>query len=282
MALLLTAVSAVLLPAAVAAVVVALGRVLGKRSGTAEASPWWTASAVGLAYLAGHLAVARPSIPPIDVTDRIPFLALAAAVVAAVEAAAKPGPRVRAAVRFVLVALALGLILGPVIGAGDIPREVVVWLSASVAVALVAWIDLEALIARPRGADVLRALILTSGGASVALMIAESAVLCLLAAALTAALTAAWVVARGAFHQGHLSTAVAVLTALVLEGFVYATLPATSAALLAAAPAATWVTRLGPLRRLGPWSSATLGAVAVLVPIGLAAWLAVSPSPSYP
>ena len=64
---------AVIVSAAVAAGVVGLGRVLGRRVG-----PGFAASGVGLAYVAGQVAAARPAIPPADVTDRIPWLALAA------------------------------------------------------------------------------------------------------------------------------------------------------------------------------------------------------------
>ena len=64
----------------------------------------------------------------------------------------------------------------------------------------------------------------------------------------------------------------------MLEGYVYASLPASVALLLSMAFAMSWVTRLGPARRLGPWAYATLGAVAVMIPVGIAVGLAVKAS----
>ena len=74
--------------------------------------------------------------------------------------------------------------------------------------------------------------------------------------------------------------AVAVLTALVLEGYVYASLPLPSALLLAAAPGAAWLTRVSPSRRLGPWASAAIGVVVVFAPVCLAVGIAASLSPA--
>jgi hypothetical protein len=274
------AVFAVALPAAVAAWVVALGRVLGRRRDPSGGGPWWAASAVGLAYLAGHVAVARPAVPPADVTDRIPWLALAATALALFEAFRSPGLPARAVGRSLLAVLTLWLVLGPVLAAGDLSREMAVTLAASAAVALLAWADLEALAAWAAGADVARALLITAAGAGPALLLSGSAVLGQLGAALAAALAAAWLATRGRPPAGAVPVAAALLTALVLEGHVYAALPGASALLLAAAPAGVWLTRLGPVRRLGPRAVAALGSAAVLVPVAVAVGLAVSSSPS--
>jgi hypothetical protein len=274
-----TAILAVAAAAAVAAVVIGLGRLAGARREAGRGRPWWAASAVGLAYLAGHFVAARPAVPPADVTDRIPWLALAATALALAESA---GRWMRATGWTLLAALAVGLVLGPVIGAGDFSREVVVWLAASIAVAVLSWADLAVLSARPDRSDLLRALLITCGGAAAALPLSGFGMGGPLSAALAAALAAAWLAARGEVPAGYAPVAATVLTALVLEGFVYAVLPAASAVLLAAAPAATWLTRLGPVRRLGPWASAAVGGAAVLVPVAVAVGLAAAAVESSP
>jgi len=257
----LQSVMAVGASAGVAAVVAGLGR-----------RRWWGAAAVGLAYVAGHAAVARPAVPPVEVTDRLPWVALAAAALAVYEAARPSAAVGRGVGRCLLGALTLGLMLGPVHNPG------VVWFGATVAVALASWVNLGALAAGPQGSDVFRGLLITAGGAGVVLLLSGSAVLGILGLALTAALAGGWLGARGVPPEGSLPTAAVVLGALVLEGYVYASLPASGALLLAAAPAGTWVGRLGPARRLGPWASATLGAACVLVPVGIAVGLAVAAS----
>jgi hypothetical protein len=115
----------------------------------------------------------------------------------------------------------------------------------------------------------------------VAAVLSGSAVVGFLSLALASALGAAWLVAPRAPSGGSVTTAAAVLAALVLVGFEYASLPAASALLIAAAPAAAWLTRPGPVRRLNPWARGVIEAVAVLVPIGVAVAIAARESPPY-
>ena len=258
--------------ASVAAVLAGVARALGGKPGG-----WVGASAVGSGYVAGHLVFAWPAIPPVDVTDRIPWLALAAVLVAVFEAGRTPRPWTRWVGRSVLAALVLGAMLGPVAGAPGMLR---VWLIPGL-VALLAWADVEVLAARCALADVLRALLITAGGTTVALVFAGSAVLPFLCAVLTAALAGGWlVVVRDGPPRGWVTVALAVLTALVLDGSIYAFLPVPTALLLAAAPAMTWLTRLGPARRLGRWPALAFGTVSVLIPIAIAIAVAVALTPS--
>lgn len=275
----LTVVSAVVVAAVVAAGVVGLGRVLGARRGPGGSLPWWTAAAVGLAYAAGHLGVARPRYPFAEVTDRLPLLALAAAALAAFEAARPRGFAVKAVGRVPLAGLTLWLILGPVVTAGEVEPEMKTRLAVSAAAALAAWACVEALAARPVGPEVACALLVTAGGAAVALVLSHSLVLGQLAVALAAALAGARLAARGGWPAGYVPAALAVLTGLVLEGHVYASLPGAPALLLAAAPASAWLARLGPVRRRGAWAVASAATLAALVPVGVAVGLAVSASP---
>jgi hypothetical protein len=77
---------------------------------------------------------------------------------------------------------------------------------------------------------------------------------------------------------GGIVVASAVLTALVIEGFVYAFLPTSSALLLAGSPAMLWLTRLGPVARLGPKGRAAVASGLILIPIAVAVGLGLASS----
>ena len=85
----------VTLPAVLAAAAIGLCRVLGARERSSQGDSTWSSLAIGLAYIAGQAAVARPAFPPVEVTDRIPWLALAATVLAVAEAVWALAPWVR-------------------------------------------------------------------------------------------------------------------------------------------------------------------------------------------
>ena len=85
----------VTLPAVVAAAAIGLCRVLGARERSSQGDSTWSSLAIGLAYIAGQAAVARPAFPSVGVTDRIPWLALAATVLAVAEAVWALAPWVR-------------------------------------------------------------------------------------------------------------------------------------------------------------------------------------------
>ncbi len=261
----------VMISAAIAAALAGMGRALGGKIGG-----WVGASAVGFGYAAGHIAAAPLAFPPVDVTDRIPWLALAAVMVAVFEAVRTPGPVTRWVGRSLLAALMLGLMLGPVVGAEGMVRVSLI----SGLVALVAWADVEVLASRCQTVDALRALLITAGGAAVALVIAGSVVLGFLSAVLAAALAGGWLVAmRADPPSGWVMAASLVLTALVLEGSIYASLPAPAALLLAVSPAMAWLTRLGPARRLGRWPALAFGTVVVSIPVAIAVAVAVALAP---
>ena len=264
-----TTLFAVLLPAMVAAGVVGLARRFGRW--------WWSASAVGLASSAAHLALARPAFPPSDVTDRVFFIALAAVALAVFEAARRLGSPGRIAGRALLAALTLGLVLGPVIG----NEALTVRLVASAVVALAAWANVEALAARGDASAAFGALLVTAAGAGLVLLLSGSAVLGQLGVALSAALAGAWLSSGFRTPEGFAPAGSAVLVALLVIGFVYASLPGLSALGLAVAPAAAWVVEVCPARRWNPWARAALGAAALAIPIGVAVALAISASPAY-
>jgi len=268
-----TAGFALILASALAAGLSSLAARSARRRGPDAAAPWWGALVVGLAYALGHAGVATPSIPPADVTDRVPLVALAGAVVAAFGSGRRVGFPARAAGSLGLATLACVALLGPVLGAGDLPRETVAWLASTAVVTLLAALNVALLDAPARRSELWAALTALAVGAGVVLVLANSAVLFQLGGVLALMLAASLLGSWGLPVGGGGPVAAAVLTALVVEGFVYAFLPAPAALLLAASPAVLWLTRLGPVARLGPTARAAVGAGLVLIPVAVAAGL---------
>jgi hypothetical protein len=267
------------LPALVAAATIGLGRALSAAKWSTRGDSLWGGPAIGLAFIAGQAVIAMPSFPPVDVTDRIPWLAMVAILLAVAEATWSFAPWQRFVGRAILLTLILGLMLGPVISAGDLAWTTIGWLSAAAVMAALAWLNLWATEGVSQGRDAYRGLMLTSGGAALVLILSGSAVLCLLCLVLTVSLAAAQIAAWHRAPVSGLIVAGAVLTALIIEGYVYASMSLWSALLLAAAPAGTWITRTEPLRGKKGISAMVLGTITVLVPVALAVgWAAVSSS----
>ena len=269
--------TAMALPALFAATAIGLGRALGARQGSALGDSLWAGPAIGLAYIAGQATIAMPSFPPVDVTDRIPWLALVAMLMALTEAFWSFAPRQRFLGRALLLILILGLMLGPVISPGDLAWTTIGWLSPAAVTAVLAWFNLWALEGASHGRDAFRGLTLTSGGAVLVLLLSASAVLGLLGLALTVSLAVAGSSARNRCTASGLLVGGTLLTSLILEGYVYASMSPCSALLLAAAPAGVWMTRLQPPRERVGITTTVLGTLGVLAPVGLAiGWAATS------
>jgi hypothetical protein len=276
------AVSVLVVPAVVAALVLMAVRWVCRRGGFAGGDRVAAAAALGAGYLAGHLGNAPPAFPPLDVTDRLPWLAGAATLLGILEAA-RPSPAwARWENRLLMAALVLGVVLGPVLEATAATRPGQAWLAGLGLALLLSWANLEALAARLPGAVLGPALLLVAVGAAAALVLSGSLVLGQLGGALAAALAAVGVLSGRSvglsLGGGGVAVLVATLGALLLEGHVYAALPASAACALAAAPAATWAGAVGPIRRAARWKAALVAAVATLVPVGLALGLVLAAS----
>jgi hypothetical protein len=270
-----TAAFAVLLAMALAAGLSALAARTFRRRGFA---PWWGALAVGLAYVLAHAGVATPAIPPVDVTDRVPMLALAGAVVAASLAGGRDVLWARVVGYLGLAALAYVVMLGPVLGAGagDYSRETIIQLALIAVGSLLAMLNLALLDAPSQRPKFWAALTVLALGTGVILVLANSAVLFQLGGVLALVLAASLLGAWGLPVGGGIPVAATVLTALVIEGAVYAFLPATAALVLAAAPAVLWLVRLGPLARLGPKGRVVVASGLILIPLAVAVFLVLS------
>jgi hypothetical protein len=245
-----------------------------------KAPPHWGGAAVGLAYALGHAGVAMPSFPPSDVTDRIPMIALLGGAVAVILAGNRGGLRGRVAGYLGLAASASIVMLGPVLGAEDISRERWAWLAGTAITSSFAALNVAMLDAPARRPELWAALTVLALGTGVVLVLANSAILFQLGGVLTLALAASLLGAWGMPVGGGIAVGVAVLTALIVEGFVYAFLPASAALALAFAPAALWLTRLGALGRLGPKARGSIAMCLILVPVAVAIGLVIASKPS--
>ncbi len=272
-----TAALAVLLAMALAAgLSVLAARAVRRRGFLSGTAPWWGALAVGLAYTLGHAGVATPAIPPSDVTDRVPILAFAAAVVAVALAGGRDVLWARVVGYLGLAALAYVVMLGPLLGAEDHPREMIIQLAVIAVGVLLATLNLALLDAPSRRPELWAALTVLALGTGVILVLANSLVLFQLGGVLAVVLAASLLGAWGLPVGGGIPVAVAVLTALIVDGAVYAFLPATAALVLAGAPAILWLIRLGPLTRLGPKGRAVVGVGLILIPLAVAVILVLS------
>jgi hypothetical protein len=265
-------------------VVGAAGLVLTRwtRKGGSEPSPRVLAVGIGAGFIAGALALGwPPPFPPMDVADRTLWVALVGTVFAVLAPRAAWARWLGLAV---LAALVYVAILGPILPDTSGTRAGLKWLVAVGLVVLASWANLAALGERLEGAALIGPLLVLAAGISVVLIASHSLVLCTLGLALTSALAApgvaSWFWPLGRTVRGAVPIVLAVLTALVLNGHIYADVPTSSALVLAAAPAAAWSARLGPVRRRAPWVAALAAVGATLVPVGVAVGLALAAAPA--
>jgi hypothetical protein len=273
----------VVVPAVVAAVTAALGGWLARRLGVAEAGRAAVAVALGAGTLAAQFASALPHFPPIEVTDRIPWLVGLLMLLGLLESTHPSPGWARWKDRLLVAILVLALVLGPALGP-DWPslRDLAVECGLVLGI-LVGWGSLEGLAAHRSTAVLGPALLAVAGCTSAALLLSGSVVLGRISGGLTAALGAVWVLSwwlpDQALGRGGVSVLVATVAALLIEGRVYSFLPLEAAIALAAAPLLAWLAFAGPARRLASWQSALLAAVLCLVPAGVAVGLALRAAP---
>jgi hypothetical protein len=278
------ALSVLVVPSLVAAVTLAAAGWAGRRLGLSGGGQAAVALALGAGAIAAQVGNAPPAFPPIEVTDRIPWLVVAAVLLGLCESV-RPSPGwARWENRLLLTLLTMGLVLGPVLGENWPTRSDLTRQGGLVLMMLAAWGNLEALAARRSMAVLGPSVLVVAASTGAALLLSGSMVLGQLGLGLAAAVAAIWVLSLWLhllLGRGGIPVLVAAYGALLIEGHVYAGLPASSAYLLAAAPLAAWVGFVGPARRLAAWQSALLSAVATLVPAAVALGLAIAASPGY-
>jgi hypothetical protein len=270
-------------PATIAAGIAIVAGFVARRFGNEGAGQAAVALALGAGTIAAQCAVAWPHVPPIDVTDRLPWLVGLVMVLGLLESTHPSPGWARWENRLLVAVVALALVLGPVLGPEWPSRRDLTIEGGLVVAILFAWFNLERMGSGRSTAVLGPALLAVAGGTAPALLFAGNAVLFRVAGGLTAALGAVWVVSwwlsDRTLSRGGVPVLTVTVAALLLVGSIYSSLPREAAILLAAAPLAAWPAFAGPARRLAAWQSALLATVLCLVPVAIAVGLALKASP---
>ena len=273
----------------VAAGVCGLALLLGKENARRALGPL----AIGLAYGTGQLVITGwKSFPPADTTNWLPYFALGAAALGVFvpegRASARPGreesrPSERRSwphlLLFALVtAGAWRLLLKPKFRYGWSPGQGWLWLTG-LALAIVFLAVVVDLLARrtSKPIELPAYLLIVCAGTVGALMLSGSILLAQLATVLGAAIfgTLVLTIRRLAPGNGMAPVFSLLLGALLISGYFFASLPATSAALLIVAP----VLALVPAGKPDTFRAFAVRAALVLLPVMAAVILAFRASP---
>jgi len=243
-----------ILPAVVVALLVATGicaLALGWRSRGARAVVAPCAS--GLGYICGHLmATGWTGFPPVDTINWLPYFALVAMLLGILHEALPLSPRLwlRLLVFALFSAGVMCLLLKPRLQSDWTFSQGLVWV-VCLAVGMVALgVVCDALCrqspAKPIATPLF--LLIPSGGAVIALVLSGSLLLGQLAAVLAAAVFGSFILGlrQIALGKGVAPVFATLFSTLIVSGYYFAELPASSALLLAVAPALALV-RTGKL-----------------------------------
>ena len=234
--------------------------------------------AVGVAYFVGHLFVTGwVAFPPADTTNWLPGFALLTALLSAFCGVVTRKAWVRVLILSLVSAGALRLLLKPKFEYGWSLTEGYVWVALLAAAMVLVTIILDALVQRPAMAVEMPALLLIiCAGTFGALVLSGSMLLGQFTVVLGAAILGTLVFSARKLNvsRGIVPVFSLLLVALLLSGYFFAELPATSAALIALAP----VLALIPIRRLA-LPAFPVRAALVSVPILVALVLAFRSSP---
>jgi hypothetical protein len=211
---------------------------------------WWKSAgrcagaiAIGAGYIAGHvLAAGWSPFPPRHATHWLFWFAIIGIIAAVVDALFRPKRMVRVVPWVIICTIACRLILQPKFTYGWSAAEGWLWVFAIALGVVVPTCCLDLVERRPFGMATLFSLAtVLCGGTCVALTLSGSLLLGQLAFILTAIAAACFLLIIAWATPFHPSGAAAPLSlvcaGLWLSGFFYAELPATSALLLALAPA---------------------------------------------
>jgi hypothetical protein len=270
------------LPALIAGLTAGVASWAGQRIGVAssEAGPASVALGLGAGIIAAQLVNAPPAYPPIDVTDRIPGLVLAATLLGVCEALCPSPGWARWENRVLLTLLVLGAILSPVLGPNWPAWQDLLRQGTLAFFLLFVWANLEPLAAARSTALAIPSLMVVAASTTAALFLSGSIVLGQIGAGLMAALAAVWVLSPWLsdrpFARGAIPVLVTTTTALLVTGHIYASLPFSAALLLGGASLASWAGCVGLARRLAAWQAASLGAAASLLIVTFALGLVIA------
>jgi hypothetical protein len=249
------------------------------KSGTRS---WGAAVGLSLGFAAAYLAMmGLPAFPPSEGSQWLPIFALVAGVEAGVEGTFCLKRWFVWTLRALLTASILGITLYSVSSAWT-PRALVLLFVGLEVVTLAIWAALEPLAAKSTGAAVPASFTVSAFGLIFVAFGAHYTMLALWAAGLMTGLAACTVAMLGSkrlsFAHGGVGVALMLLFAVSLAGYFYADMRAVCPFLLIAGPLALWLGRIGPIARMARWQRAIILTLAVLLPVGTAAYLANSES----
>jgi hypothetical protein len=273
-----------ILPAVIVALLAATGVCavgLGwpRRGATVVLAP----CASGFGYACGHfMATGWTAFPPVDTTNWLPYLALAAALLGIVHETSSLPAWLRLLAFALFSAGAVSLLLRPKLQSDWAGGQGLLWVGC-LAVGMVALGVVCDGLCRYSPAPIATPvfLLIPCGGAAIALMLSGSMLLGQLAAVLAAAVAGSFILTlrHVTVGKGVAPVFATLLSALVVSGYFFAELPAQSALLLAIAPALALV-RTGKLPVL--WAVAVrAGLVAAVVVIALITAFLASPPLEY-
>lgn len=208
------------------------------------------ASGAGIACTLGFVAAwfaiyGWPALPPRDVTQWLPFLAVLAAVVGIVESATRFGIGLRWVVRVVAIAIALTTQVAPLFQTTWTPMTGALWTAGFGLLWLVGWLFLEQLTSRTGRSWSAFVLMALGACISAACGLSSSAAIAQAGGMLTAALGALWIVTLFArnfeWKTSVLPVAAILLPALLVNACCYAELRPMTTGLLVLAPAGGWL-----------------------------------------
>jgi hypothetical protein len=269
-----------ILPAAVMAMMVAAGvcgfaLYWGKERARDALGPL----AIAFAYLSGHLVITGwLPFPPADTTNWLPYFALAAAVFGTSCGVLATKAWARVFIFALISAGALGLLLKPKFQYGCSLSEGCIWVACLAGALVLLAIILDALARRSATTvEVPAFLLIICAGTFGALMLSGSMLLGQFAAVLGAAVfgSLVFIARKVAFGRGIVPVFSLLVGALVVSGYFFAELPATSAVLLAFAP----ILALIPVGMPSKLLVFGIRAAFVSVPVALALVLAFRSSP---
>jgi hypothetical protein len=254
--------------------------VLGWRSSRPPAGSWGAALGLGAGFVASYLTLMpRPAFPPVEATQWLPYAAIAASVLGLLEGLVRLPSVMRWLLRAVLAGVLVAVMVLPIREGRSwgLPMACVCILGLT-AGALLLWWNLEAVATRITGAAVPLSLAVFTVGLGIVCVSSFWAMGGLLAISLAVgcfALAVAGLAAREpSMARGGIGVAAILLLGIGLDSYFYSNLTLTSATLLALTPLTLWVGWLPPLRRLRRWQAALICALAILVPTGVTAGLA--------
>ncbi len=273
----------VLLPAVLCGAWLILAWRPWRRDESITGGAWGGAIGFGMGYLIAHTAaVGWPPLRPVDVTQWLPYVAVAAAGLGLVESLGMMNRWLRWGFRFSLSAAAVWLLLRPMFEYRWTVPQGALWLIVLAMAMFITWMSLDTLARQVRGACGPLTILIVAGGGGIVLVVSKVASLGQLSGAVAAMAGASLVVTWWNGARSLAPGATAVVTILLgylwLEGYLYGEVPALSAVLLAAAPTAAWIGNLPRVRRLADWQAVSVRAAAVTLPTLIAVALAVAAS----